>query len=251
MPVGQSVLAIIPARGGSKGLPGKNILPLAGKPLIAWSIETARACPEIDRLILSSDDAEIIATAQAWGCEVPFIRPPHLANDTASTLAVLLHALESLPERYEWLVLLQPTSPLRWAADISACLEICRREAAPACVTVTATKTPLWSYFLEADGRMVPILGRDNTRVGRQQLPAAYQLNGAVYVARCDWFQQQQTFVHAETRAHVMPPERSVDIDTAFDLRWAEFLWHSSHPESAPSAHPPPPYSPEAGGSGR
>jgi CMP-N,N'-diacetyllegionaminic acid synthase len=221
---GQRVLAVVPARGGSKGLPGKNCLLLQGKPLLAWTIAAARACAAIDRLILSSEDAAIMATAQEWGCEVPFVRPVHLATDEAATVDVLRHALQSLPERYEWLVLLQPTSPLRQAADIEACLELCRRYQAPAAVSVTAVKSPFWSYFLTSDLEMQPVLGQDATRVGRQQLPTAYVLNGAVYVARCDWFLQQNGFVGVGTRAYVMPAERSVDIDTALDWQWASWL---------------------------
>lgn len=222
---GERVLAIIPARGGSKGLPGKNILPLAGRPLLAWSIEAAMGCPEIDRLILSSDDADIIATARQFGCEVPFVRPAHLANDMASSVEVVLHALDALPERYEWVVLLQPTSPLRVAADISACLVACWARQVPACVTVVlAAKSPFWSYYLTDDQRMMPVLEREDTQTGRQQLPAVYTLNGAVYVARCDWFRLHRTFMGVETCAQVMPVERSVDIDTAFDFKMAELL---------------------------
>lgn len=225
---GERVLAIIPARGGSKGLPGKNIVPLAGKPLIAWSIEAAMGCPEIDRLILSSDDGDIMATARQFGCEVPFVRPAHLAHDTASSVEVVLHALETLPERYDWVVLLQPTSPLRLSTDISACLVQCRAQQVPACVTVVlAAKSPFWSYYLTADQRMMPVLERAVLHAGRQQLPAVYTLNGAVYVARCDWFRQHRTFIGPETCAQVMPVERSVDIDTAFDLKMAALLLQS------------------------
>ncbi|MBF0184166.1 MAG: acylneuraminate cytidylyltransferase family protein [Magnetococcales bacterium] len=224
MIAGQSVLAVMPARGGSKGLPGKNCRLLHGKPLLAWTIAVARQCTAIDRLILSSEDATIIATAEQWGCEVPFIRPAHLATDSASGIDVLRHALQSLPQRYEWLVLLQPTSPLRLAEDITACLQRCQQEQAPACVAVTPVKTPYWSYFLTENQELQPVMGQDATRVGRQQLPVAYALNGAVYVARCDWFMQQGGFVGPGTRAHVMPPERSVDIDTLFDWQWAEWL---------------------------
>ncbi|MEO5341413.1 MAG: acylneuraminate cytidylyltransferase family protein [Magnetococcus sp. MYC-9] len=235
---GQSVLAIIPARGGSKGLPGKNILPLAGRPLLAWSIAAANACPEIDRLILSSDDREIMDTARRFGCEVPFTRPAHLASDTASSAEVILHALDALPERYEWLVLLQPTSPLRLATDISACLKLCWRQNAPACVTVTASKGPFWSYFLTPERRMLPILAREESPLLRQQLPAAYTLNGAVYVARCDWFRQHRRFVGTESCAHVMPVERSVDIDTALDFKWAALLLGDGCTTQNP-IHPP------------
>ena len=224
MLAGEAVLAIIPARGGSKGLPGKNVRPLAGKPLLAWTLQAAQECPLLDRTILSSDDEEIMAVARRFGGEVPFVRPDHLASDTASSMEVILHALDTLPEHYPWVVLLQPTSPLRRMEEIAASLEICQREGAPACVTVTPAKSPLWCYFLEGDQRMIPVLGQDNTQVGRQQLPSAYALNGAVYVARSDWLRERRTFVTEETRAHVMPAERSVDIDTAFDFQWAEWL---------------------------
>ncbi|MEO5349159.1 MAG: acylneuraminate cytidylyltransferase family protein [Magnetococcus sp. YQC-3] len=237
MLAGEAVLAIVPARGGSKGLPGKNVRLLHDKPLLAWTLQAAQACPLLDRTILSSDDEEIMAVARRFGCAVPFVRPGHLANDTASSMEVILHALDSLPEHYPWVVLLQPTSPLRRAEDISACLEMCQREGAPACVTVTPTKSPSWCYFLDGDQRMVPVLGQDNTRVGRQQLPSAYALNGAVYVARSDWLRERRTFVTGETRAHLMPAERSVDIDTLFDFQWAEWLLRGGglacRPESA------------------
>lgn len=220
----QTVLVVIPARGGSKGLPGKNILPLANKPLIAWSIEVACACPEVDRVIVSSDDAQIIKTARSLGCDVPFVRPASLANDKASAIDVIIHALETLPESYDWVVLLQPTSPLRLASDITACLETCLSHNAPACVTVVPTKSPFWSYFLATDQRMTPVLGTDNTLVGRQQLPPAYTLNGGVYVAKSDWFRKNRTFVSGATRAYIMPVERSVDIDTIVDFKLAELL---------------------------
>lgn len=220
----QTVLVVIPARGGSKGLPGKNILPLAGKPLIAWSIEAAFACSEVDRVIVSSDDAQIMATARALGCEVPFVRPATLASDNASGIDVILHALETLPEHYDWVVVLQPTSPLRLAADVRTCLEMCLSHNAPACVTVVPTKSPFWSYFLAEDHTMTPVLGKDNTQKGRQQLPQAYTLNGAVYVVRSDWFRKNRVFVCPETCAYVMPVERSVDVDTALDFKLASLL---------------------------
>lgn len=113
------VLALITARGGSKGLPRKNVLQVAGRPLIAWTIEAALKSNIVDRVVLSSDDNEIIETAKSWGCSVPFRRPAHLANDTASSMQVVLHALEQLPG-FDYVILLQPTSPLRTASDIDA-----------------------------------------------------------------------------------------------------------------------------------
>lgn len=222
---GHSVLAIIPARGGSKGLPRKNLLDLAGKPLIAWTIEVARACPHIDRLILSSEDREIREVARAWGCETPFERPMALAGDDTPGMAVIRHALDAIPERYDLAVVLQPTSPLRLPEDISACLKGCTDGDAPSCVSVSPVdKSPWWTYFMDGKSRLQPVLGADNTRVGRQALPPAYALNGAVYAARSGWLRQTGGFIAAQTMAHVMPRDRSVDIDDRLDFTLAGLL---------------------------
>ncbi|MBF0609653.1 MAG: acylneuraminate cytidylyltransferase family protein [Magnetococcales bacterium] len=225
MNTSERVLAIIPARGGSKGLPGKNIRPLQGKPLLAWTVEAARACPLLDRVILSSDDETIMATAREWGCEVPFIRPPHLADDKASMMDVIWHAWQALGKRHAWLVLLQPTSPLRWAADITACLEICLRGSAPAAVSMTATsKPPHWLVTLDEAGHPYPLLPGDGLQRQRQELLTTYLPNGAVYVANTYWLAQTQTFITRETKVHIMPAERSVDIDSELDFRLCQLL---------------------------
>ena len=122
---GKTILAIIPARGGSKGIPRKNIKPLAGKPLIAWTIEEAKKSKYIDRLILSSEDEEIIRIAKKWGCEVPFVRPKEFAEDETSGIEPILHAIETLSEKYDYVCLLQPTSPLRTVNDIDGCIKKC------------------------------------------------------------------------------------------------------------------------------
>lgn len=216
---GRTVLGIIPARGGSKGIPHKNIVDLGGRPLLAWTIEAARASRHIDRLILSSDDPAIMAVAESLGCEVPFVRPAELATDTADGLAPVFHALEALPERWDYVVLLQPTSPLRLGEDIDACLRACAPGKAPSCVSVCeAAKSPYWMFFREADGRLTPALPGTNYTARRQDLPTAYVLNGAVYAASADWFQATRGFITPETVCHVMPAERSLDIDTPLDL---------------------------------
>ncbi|MEO5334745.1 MAG: acylneuraminate cytidylyltransferase family protein [Magnetococcus sp. YQC-5] len=220
-----SVLAVIPARGGSKGLPRKNIRQMAGKPLLAWTIEAALACPEIDRLILSSDDEEIIAIARQWGCHSPFPRPKNLAQDDTLSIDVALHLLATLPEQYDYLIWLQPTSPLRTATDISDCLHLCVKHQAMSAVTVTPTdKSPYWMFFVDDCGAMRPILPGDHTQANRQELPVAYGLNGAVYVVKTSWLQQSRRFMDQNTLACVMPPQRSVDIDSERDLFLAEWL---------------------------
>jgi N-acylneuraminate cytidylyltransferase len=216
---GQSVLAIIPARGGSKGVPRKNIREVAGKPLIAWTIAEAKKSKYIDRLILSSEDKEIIQVALEYGCEVPFVRPSELAQDDTPGIAPVLHAIVNLPEKYEYVVLLQPTSPLRSVADIDECIAKCALADSNACVTVTqAEQSPYWMYSVSHEGSVVPIVKNDGY-LRRQDLPTAYVLNGAVYVARTDWLKRAKQFVAAETKAVIMPAERSLDIDTEDDLK--------------------------------
>jgi len=221
---GKRVLAVITARGGSKGVPRKNVLELAGRPLIAWTISAARASKHLDRTILSSEDSEIIAVAKDWGCDVPFTRPAELAADKTPGIDPVLHALKALPERYDYIVLLQPTSPLRTAADIDGCLERCLALRAPACVTVTEPdKSPYGMYTLGEDCRIRPLLAGD-AAVRRQDLPKVYTLNGAVYAAECWWLERTRTFVTPETVAYPMPRERSLDIDTELDLQVCELL---------------------------
>jgi len=223
-PNSPTVLALIPARGGSKGLPGKNIRPLHGKPLIGWSIEAARASRHVTRVVVSSDDEAILAVARAGGAETPFVRPKSLAQDDTPGIDVVLHALDILPG-FDWVVLLQPTSPLRTAGDIDAAIERCFEADAPACVSVCETgASPWWMFSLDAGGRMRSFLPSEQRPARRQDLPALYALNGALYVARVDWLRQTRSFLTEETLAHVMPPERSVDIDTLFDFRLAECL---------------------------
>ncbi len=223
---GKRVLALIPARGGSKGLPRKNVLPLAGHPLIAWSVGAARACASIDRVILSSDDPEIIAAAREAGCDVPFVRPSELAADDTPAMDVVRHAVawaQAESETYDYLVLLQPTSPLRTAEDIEAGLRLCHESGASTVVSVVeASKSPYWMYHLDESARLSPVLPRRADAFRRQNLPPAYALNGAVYVARWSALSSLDSFVTEDTLAAVMPAERSIDIDSRLDMVIAE-----------------------------
>lgn len=218
-------LGLILARGGSKGLPGKNIRPLAGKPLIAWTIEAARQCPEIDRLVLSTDDHEIATVAQAWGCDVPFLRPAALATDEAKAIDVVFHALAAVGGSFERVVLLQPTSPLRLTGDITACARLCEGADRPAGISVcAAVESPYWMFTLSRDGSLNKIVPDAGLPLRRQELPPAFLVNGAVYAAWVPWLRQHSTFLGPGVRAHVMPPERSIDIDTLEDFKTAEQL---------------------------
>ncbi|KIL97766.1 N-Acetylneuraminate cytidylyltransferase [Paramagnetospirillum magnetotacticum MS-1] len=230
---GLSVLALITARGGSKGLPGKNVRPLAGRPLVAWSVAQARASALVDRVVISSDDPEIVQAATAAGCEAPFIRPAELASDTASSVEVAVHALEAIDGAYDILVLLQPTSPLRHTADIDACLRQLVDNRAPSCVSVCeAAKSPWWMLRMDEAGTLTRLLEPlDASR--RQDLPKVFVANGAVYAVRVPWLLEQRKFLGEGSVGHVMPAERSVDIDTALDFRLAELLAAESLPKSS------------------
>lgn len=221
---GRSVLAIIPARGGSKGLPGKNVRSLAGKPLIAWTIQAAKASRWIDRVILSSDDASIIQVAQRWGCDVPFVREAHLATDEATTVDVVLDAIQRCPG-YEWIVVLQPTSPLRLSEDIDGCLSACVDRNLPAAVSVCESPvSPYWMFSRDQKGCLETLLPLPPDVSRRQDLPPTYQLNGAVYAVQSTWFKVNARFITPQTYAYVMPVQRSIDIDDATDFSLAQQL---------------------------
>ncbi|MCK6615659.1 MAG: acylneuraminate cytidylyltransferase family protein [Ignavibacteriaceae bacterium] len=221
---GKTVLAIIPARGGSKGLPGKNIKLLAGKPLIAWTIEEAKKSKYIDRLILSSDDDEIISVASEWSCEVPFKRPAELAKDDTPGIEPVLHAIETLKEKYDYVCLLQPTSPLRKVEHIDGCIEKCANNDADSCVSVTEVdKSPYWMYRIDKNDRLTPLL-ENNLIKRRQDLPNIYTLNGAVYAAKSNFVIQAANFIGNNTSYFVMSKSHSLDIDNETDFNLAKFF---------------------------
>jgi N-acylneuraminate cytidylyltransferase len=227
----ESVLAIIPARGGSKGVPRKNLRVLGNKPLIGWTIEAAHRSAYIDRVVLTSEDSEIIAVARTLGCDVPFVRPAELATDDTPGIAPVLHALQVLGG-FDWVVLLQPTSPLRLAADIDACLETCLAQRAPACVSGTEPdKSPYWMYTQDATQRLRPLIGTGDEVLRRQDSPRVFALNGAVYVARVPWLLESRSFLGSETVGYWMPKERSWDIDTELDFTLVESVIAQSKKE--------------------
>ncbi len=220
---GEKILAIIPARGGSKGVPGKNIRLLNGKPVIAWTIEAAHNANYLDRVIVSSDCEAIIHTAQTYGCETPFVRDAQLAQDHTPMMDVIFDAIHRCPG-YEWTVLLQATSPLRQADDIDNAIRCCIEHNAHSCVSVCkAQENPHWMYTLSPDNKMQPLM-KENTSTRRQDLPDFYSLNGAIYIARTDWLFHNRNFLSPETIAYVMPPDRSVDIDTESDFLYLQML---------------------------
>ena len=224
-------LALIPARGGSKGIPRKNIRDIAGKPLIAWTIEAALAAKGIAQVVVSTDDEEIAEIARAWGAQVPFLRPAELATDEAPGIAPVLHAVEQLPQ-HEALVLLQPTSPLRSVADIEAVLAL--GASADFVVSVTAaSENPAWMYTLGPAGRLERYAALDDV-TRRQDGPAIKVLNGAIYYCKTEALLRERRLVGEGTLGYEMPPRRSVDIDGLLDMKLAELLLRESN--SGPTA---------------
>jgi len=226
---GKSVLAIIPARGGSKGLPEKNIKELYGKPLIAWSIEVAKACSVIDKIVVSTDDENIADVTKTYGAEMPFMRPAELASDTASTIGVLFHAVDWFEKNENYqpahILLLQPTSPLRTVVDIEGVIQTLKEKNARAVVSVCKTDHhPWWSNILPEDGNMKDFIRPEILNKRRQYLPVFYRLNGAIYLAETDYLRECSGFLGQDTFAYEMPRERSIDIDTDMDFRLACLL---------------------------
>lgn len=219
---GQSVLAVIAARGGSKRVPGKNLRLVGGKPLIAWTIDAARQSTSIDRIVLSSDDPEIVRASLAFGCEAPFQRPAHLATDDAASVDVVLDALQRV-SGFDIVVLLQPTSPLRNHEDIDGTLRAMHNARAPSGVSVTPVEHgPTVMFTVTSAGTLEPL--SDLRTSPRSASSPLVMLNGAVYAVRCDWFLRTRAFVTEETVPFVMPRSRSVDIDTEEDLLLCESL---------------------------
>ncbi len=222
-----TTVAIIPARGGSKRLPGKNIKPLAGKPLIAWTIEAAIESNCFDKVVVSTENSEIASVAVAYGAEVPCLRPANLATDSTPTGPVLEHMSKFIEARekinIEALCLLQPTSPLRLVKDIITSKKLFEEKSADAVVSVVEADTKLSiSNYLPADLSLNGFISEIKRTQDSKRL---YQLNGAIYwMKRCLIDDLSKIYRGHSSYAYVMPAENSVDIDTEFDFAWGEFL---------------------------
>ena len=222
------VLGLIPARGGSKGVPRKNIRFLAGKPLLAYTAEAALAATRLTRIVLSTDDEEIAEVGRSCGIEVPFLRAAELAEDTTPTLPVVQHAvhfLESRGDRFDAICLLQPTNPLRQASDIDGCIELLERAGADTVFTMLSVPpehNPHWVYFQNADGSLRLSTGEAAPIPRRQELPPAYHREGSVYVARRDVVMKQNSLYGAKVLGFEIERSRSVNIDTLEDWAKAE-----------------------------
>ncbi len=226
---GKSVLAVIPARGGSKRLPNKNIRPLQGKPLIGWTIEAAQKSNIIDRTIVSTDSDEIARISKSFNVDIPFQRPAHLATDEAQTSDVLLHVLDFLKdsgEVYDYLTVLQPTSPLRTAKHIDDALMLMHRRNAIGIVSVCPVDHPTeWCNTLPPNGSMDRFIDKNVLGARSQDLPERYRINGAIYAVDVHCFSQQQTLLLSnDMTSFIMKREDSIDIDTEYDFTLVEYL---------------------------
>lgn len=220
-----STVAIIPARGGSKGLPRKNIRPLAGKPLIAHSIEVARKCNYIDRVIVTTDDKEIADISMEYGAEVPFIRPEHLASDEATTIDVLKHAIDFLEKEQSDvpnIVLLQPTSPLRSLEDLNKALELYHHNKQEVVISVCEAQTHPYLLKKIREDSIVDFIEKPIV-TRRQDFPNVYELNGAIYI--CSKENIEKGYIYKDRAIpFIMNRENSVDIDDEVDFLLAEAI---------------------------
>lgn len=221
---GERILALIPARGGSKGIKNKNIIDLCGKPLITYTIAAAMESQYIDSVIVSTDSERIAETAVSCGASVPFLRPAVFASDTSTTITTVCHAIQKLEEcgdRYDVLVLLQPTSPLRTQEDIDGALEKFEREKLPIASVSKVKDSPILLRKLTGESQMVSLFGLPST-VRRQDMPPVYRVNGSIYINAISSLSENTSF-NDNVCPYVMEESHSVDIDDYLDIEIAKY----------------------------
>ena len=219
----KKILAIIPARGGSKGLPGKNIKPLCGKPLIGWTIEQAQSSKYIDEIFVSTDSNEIAAVAEDFGIKVPFLRPAELATDTSPSSAFVLHTIDyyrNKGQEFDYILLLEPTSPLRDITDINIAIEqLLNHDTAKSIVGVSKVEAthPAFLVDISKEGLLKPYLKEMKT-LRRQELSDLYFFEGSLYLSDIDFYIKEQTFYHDLTLPYVVPKYKAYEIDDIVDF---------------------------------
>ena len=221
----KTFLAIIPARGGSKRLPRKNVMPLAGRPLISWTINAALQSEYIDKVLVTSDDDEILQVSERFGVEV-IKRPKHLAQDTSTSFDAIKHAIENTCS-FDYIVLLQPTSPLRTNQHIDEAIRKLDSKSADAIISVTQMEhSPLWANILPENESISDFLKDEVSNKRSQDLETYYRLNGAIYICKTEKLLYTGSFfLKSNSYAYKMSNTTSVDIDTGMDFKWAEFLY--------------------------
>ena len=223
------VLGIINARGGSKGIPRKNVKTLSGRPLIEYTVKAGLGAKCIDRLIVSTEDDEIAMLSRELGADVPFMRPLELAGDDVRQIDAVLYAIKYLEdneqERFDYIALLQPTSPLRISYDIDSAFELLCQENADSVISFTTVDNyhPLHMYYMNGVAPL-PVINEERINKQRQNLPEVFIVNGAIRIAKHDVVVNDKTFFSSSTVSYVMPRERSINLDEPFDWELAEFL---------------------------
>ncbi len=224
----ENILCIIPARGGSKRLPNKNILEIAGKPLIAHTIEAALQSKIIDKVIVSTDDKEIARVSKKYNAEVPFIRPDELSTDSATSINVIIHSLDYFKAQgtyFDYVILLQPTSPLRSSDDIGKAFELISDKTSAVVSVCKSEHPPSWMYTLSNESYINKNAEEENTNT-----PATfYRLNGAIYISKTNDLYKNKSFIGSKTKAFIMPAEKSIDIDTRIDFELCKILLNESN----------------------
>jgi len=225
------VLAVIPARGGSKGVPRKNVRLVCGKPLIAYTIETALAAKHLfHRILVSTDDSEIVEVSRSYGAEAPFLRPAELANDKAPMIPVIQHAVRFAEQddkiQFDWVCLLQPTEPFRTVSDIEQALSLAIAGECDSVISVVQVFSvhPILMKRIDA-GRLVPYCIEEKEGTRRQDYqPPAYMRNGAIYLTSRNALMERSSIWGDVVRPYIMPPERSVGVDSELDLKLVQLL---------------------------
>ena len=224
------ILGLICARGGSKGVPKKNIKPLGGKPLICWSIEVARQCSYIDRIVVSTDDPEIFAIAKDHGAEVPFIRPARLARDNSPEWLVWQHAIRKLEEMENftagYLTVLPPTSPFRSVEDINKSIELIDEENIDMVISVTQSNRNPYFNMVELDADGFAILSKNPKQMvfRRQDAPRVFDMTTVLYTVKTDFVLNAKGVFDGRVKTLEIPEIRALDIDTEMDFNFAQFL---------------------------
>lgn len=226
----KSFLAIIPARGGSKGLLGKNMKELCGKPLIAWSIKAGLESKYIDEVMVTTDSKEIAIVAKAHGAVVPFLRPDYLAGDTATTFDAIKHAIDfyktELRKKFDYIVLLEPTSPLREVCDIDVAIETLLNSSSDAIVGISKTEgqNPAFLITLNENNRLLGYENSDMKVLRRQDVKDVYFFEGTIYISKTKTLLDKKTFYHQNTLGYEVPKYKSLEIDDMEDFVMVEAI---------------------------
>ena len=227
--MGPKILGVIPARGGSKGIKGKNIYPLAGHPLISYTIQSAQKSACLNQFIVSTDSEEIATLVREYGAQTPFIRPAHLSSDSALAIDVMKHAILEIEKidkiQYDFLVMLQPTTPLKVGEDIDKAVDKLIRTGCDTVISMVdvGANHPTRMYTIE-DDQLVSVMDEGISLRPRQELPSIYIRNGAIYACKREILFEYNSLIGPDCRPYVMPLERSVNIDCITDMILAEYL---------------------------